>query len=295
MSDLTKKVNQAIKLLRLADAKASGQASTITFDGGGQAVNNQQVEISYSGGKDSDVILHLAKMAGINHKAIYKATTIDPSGTIAHARANNAAVIFPEKTFFQLIQTSGFPTRRARFCCEKLKEYKVNDVAVQGIRKCESRARMERYEEPTICRIYGSKKNHVNVFLPILEWTDEDVKEFVEQEKIQCHPLYYDEQGHFHPERRLGCMCCPLMSTKRCRAEFKANPGFVKAWIRNGKIWWENRPNTRSHEIYGTIYNLFFYNVFCNNMNDYYRKTTGLFGNLDCKAYMEDYFKIDLP
>lgn len=234
-------------------------------------------------------------MAGINHKAVYKATTIDPSGTIAHARANDAAVIFPEKTFFQLIQTSGFPTRRARFCCEKLKEYKVNDVAVQGIRKCESRARMERYEEPTICRIYGSKKNHVNVFLPILEWTDNDVKEFVEQEKIQCHPLYYDEQGRFHPERRLGCMCCPLMSTKRCRNEFKANPGFVKAWIRNGKIWWENRPNTKSHEIYGTIYNLFFYNVFCNDMNDYYRKTTGLFGNLDCKAYMEDYFKIDLP
>lgn len=36
------------------------------------------VEISYSGGKDSDVILELANMAGIPYRAIYKNTTIDP-------------------------------------------------------------------------------------------------------------------------------------------------------------------------------------------------------------------------
>lgn len=32
---------------------------------------DKEVELSYSGGKDSDVILELAKMAGINYKAIY--------------------------------------------------------------------------------------------------------------------------------------------------------------------------------------------------------------------------------
>ena len=35
MSELNKKVNQAIKLLRLADAEASSQASIITFNMGG--------------------------------------------------------------------------------------------------------------------------------------------------------------------------------------------------------------------------------------------------------------------
>ena len=234
-------------------------------------------------------------MAGINHKAVYKATTIDPSGTIAHARANNAAVIFPEKTFFQLIQTSGFPTRRARFCCEKLKEYKVNDVAVQGIRKCESRARMERYEEPTICRIYGSKKNHVNVFLPILEWTDNDVKEFVEQEHIKCHPHYYDENGTFHVKRRLGCMCCPLQSMGKLQKDFLAHPRMVRAYIQHGKIWWESHPNARSHSKFECIHDLFFHNVFCDSYNDYRYKTYGLFGHMDTKAFLEDYFKIDLP
>ena len=45
------------------------------------------VELSYSGGKDSDVILELARMSGIKFEAIYKNTTIDTSGTIAHYRA----------------------------------------------------------------------------------------------------------------------------------------------------------------------------------------------------------------
>ena len=43
------------------------------------------VELCYSGGKDSDVILELAKMAGIRFRAIYKNTTIDPPGTIRHS------------------------------------------------------------------------------------------------------------------------------------------------------------------------------------------------------------------
>lgn len=65
---LKKKVNFAIKLLQ-----------SIPLDSG-------PVEVSVSGGKDSDVILELAKMAGIPYRAIYKNTTIDPPGTIAHAR-----------------------------------------------------------------------------------------------------------------------------------------------------------------------------------------------------------------
>lgn len=36
------------------------------------------MELSYSGGKDSDVILELAKMSGIPFRPIYKKTTIDP-------------------------------------------------------------------------------------------------------------------------------------------------------------------------------------------------------------------------
>ena len=169
--ELQKKVDFAIKLLR-----------SIPQDG--------DIEISYSSGKDSDVILELAKMAGIPYRAIYKATTIDPPGTIAHAKEMGAEVIRPKKTFFQLISENGFPSRFSRFCCSILKEYKVCDRAIKGIRRSESRKRAERYKEPERCRVYSAKEK-VKEYLPILEWTDQDVEDFIKERNIKCHPLYY--------------------------------------------------------------------------------------------------------
>ena len=169
--ELQKKVDFAIKLLQ-----------SIPQDG--------DIEISYSGGKDSDVILELAKMAGIPYRAIYKSTTIDPPKTIAHAREMGAEVIRPKKTFFQLVSEHGYPSRFSRFCCSILKEYKVCDRAIKGIRRSESRKRAERYKEPERCRVYSAKEK-VKEYLPILEWTDEDVAEFIKERNIKCHPLYY--------------------------------------------------------------------------------------------------------
>lgn len=174
--ELKKKVERAIRLLQSAGK------------------NGRFIEVSYSGGKDSDVILELARMSGINFRAIYKNTTIDPPGTIKHVKEQGAEIIRPKQTFFQLIAKSGFPTRRARFCCQILKEYKVLDYAVQGIRRSESTARAKRYKEPMICRLYG-KDQHVNVILPILEWTDDDVAEFIQERHIQCAPVYYEGGG----------------------------------------------------------------------------------------------------
>lgn len=215
--ELQKKIDRAIKLLRSAQKAYPGQT----------------IEVSYSGGKDSDVILQLAKEAGINYRAIYKNTTIDPPGTIAHAEKMGAEIIRPKMSFLKLIEKSGYPTRRARFCCEQLKEYKVLDVAIQGIRRSESSARAERYKEPQICRIYRGKDNKARVFLPILEWTDKDVAEFIADRKIQCHPLYYDENGKFHVERRLGCLGCPMASDNGL-SDFKQFPKLAKAWLRGG-------------------------------------------------------------
>lgn len=59
------------------------------------AVGENQVEVSYSGGKDSDVILELAKMSGVKYRAIYKNTTIDPPGTIAHCVENGVEIMKP--------------------------------------------------------------------------------------------------------------------------------------------------------------------------------------------------------
>lgn len=274
--ELQKKVDRAIKLLQ-------------------SICKDQQVELCYSGGKDSDVILELAKMAGINYRAIYKNTTIDPPGTISHCVKNGVEVVRPKISFFQLIERKGFPTRRARFCCEYLKEYKIMDKAIQGIRRSESVKRAKTYNEPTKCRIYGSKKNYVEVIYPILDFTDKDIEEFVKERDVKLHPLYYDEDGSLNIKKRLGCMGCPLKSDNGL-ADFKANPKLVRAWLRAGKKWWDSKPNIESRKKYWDIYELFVSSIF---FDSYERSMAvirgGLFDDrIDCKKWLEDYFKITL-
>lgn len=265
-----------------------------------RSLGGQPVELSYSGGKDSDVILHLAREAGLNYRAIYKNTTIDPPGTIRHCLDAGAEIMRPKVSFFGLIAQRGFPTRFSRFCCEALKEYKVMDNAIHGIRRAESTARAKRYKEPIICRTYG-KKDRVNVFLPILEWMDADVAEYVTQNAIKCHPLYYDDQGRFHPERRLGCMGCPLR-TDNGLAEFIKNPALARAWLRAGQRWAdkprEGKRKPVSLRLFADIYENFFFHLFAGKHPHPYqwfleRKHT-LFGTTDFKQALERILKADL-
>ena len=178
--DLQKKIDRAIRLL---------QGVQNGYDG--------EIEVAYSGGKDSDVILQLAKEAGIRYRAIYRNTTIDPPGTIAHVARMGAEIRRPKESFFQLVAKKGFPNRFSRFCCEKLKEYKVMDKCIMGVRKSESSKRDERYNEPTECRWYGRKTeaNHVEAIYPILNWTDDDVLAFIEDRQLTLAPVYYTNRG----------------------------------------------------------------------------------------------------
>ena len=274
--ELEKKVERAIRLLQL-----------IPQDG--------DIELSYSGGKDSDVILELAKMAGIPYRAIYKATTIDPPQTIAHAREMGAEVIHPKKTFFQLVGKSGFPSRFSRECCSVLKEYKVCDRAIQGIRRSESRKRAERYKEPEVCRVYSAKEK-VKVYLPILEWTDQDVAEFIKERNIKCHPLYYSREGQFDVTKRLGCMGCPLASRNKRIQFFKENPKWLKAWIRAGQKWYtsEKYQNGKAKHKFKDAFEVMGYMLFCDNMDEFKEKTYTLFGEFDWKEFLQNEFKIDM-
>lgn len=273
---LQKKVDFAIRLLR-------------------SIPQDSPIEVSYSGGKDSDVILELAKMSGMPYRAIYKNTTIDPPGTIKHCKSKGVEIFAPTINFFDLVKKKGCPTRRARFCCEELKEYKVLDRAIQGIRRYESVARDKRYKEPEICREYGN--GDASVYLPILEWTDEDVAEFVTEHGIKCHPLYYDEQGNFHVERRLGCIGCPLQADNG-KTDYKKYPKLLKQLVKSAQMWMD-APHKRATSIekFGNAYNLVFHNLFCKSYEEFENLISGgMFPEtaIDAKSFMEDYFKIDL-
>lgn len=276
-SELVKKIGQAVKLLQVS---AGGDV----------------VEVAYSGGKDSDVILELARMSGIKYRAIYKNTTIDPPGTIKHCKENGVEVLAPKKNFITILEENGFPNRFSRFCCRYLKEYKVLDTVIMGVRKAESIKRAKRYSEPTECRFFGSKKEHINAIYPILEWTDQDVVDFIVERGIKIHNLYYREDGTIDPQRRLGCMCCPLASIKKRREQFKKYPNMVKIYIRAGQKYRETHPSVDRVKAHESVYSWFVSEVFYDSWSAWELSRNDLLFEVevDYKKMIEDYFNVKL-
>lgn len=277
--DLQKKIDRTIRFIR-------------------SIYDDEPVEVAYSGGKDSDVILELVKMAGINYRAIYKNTTIDPPGTIKHCLDNGVEILRPETSFFKLIEKKGFPSRNIRFCCEKLKEYKVLDRCILGVRREESVKRAKRYSEPEVCRVYSKTDKTKNAwhYYPLLDWTNADVSEFISERNIRCHPLYYDESGMFHPERRLGCMCCPLASRNKRIEQFKMYPNMVKAYIRAESKYLMSHPNSPALARVRNVYEWFVLQLYCDSYEDFrMRFGRTLFSPpVDCKKFLEEQFFIKL-
>lgn len=245
--ELQQKVERAVRLIQSA-----GYA------------DGAPVEVAYSGGKDSDVILELTRMAGIPYRAIYHNTTIDPPGTIRHVKEAGAEILQPEKSFFQLIAEMGMPNRFQRSCCRLIKEHKVLDRCIMGVRKAESTSRDKNYEEPTECRIYGRgrKTESVEAFYPILSWTDDDVVAFIEARGIKVHPLYYREDGTIDPKRRLGCMCCPLAYYRKRIDYFRRYPGMVRAYCRAAQKYRDTHPDVDTVKKYADVYEWFTREVF---------------------------------
>ena len=277
---LDRKIDAAIKLLQ-----------SIPTDEG-------PIEVCYSGGKDSDVILELAKMAGINYRAIYKNTTIDPRGTIKHVREMGVEVVQSKENFLSIVRRKGMPSRFNRFCCEILKEYPILPRAVLGIRRDESRKRAERYKEPEQCRVY-SGGTKVRQYLPILEWSNDDVKEFVEERKIKCAPVYYDKDGNFDVNRRLGCVGCPLANKKARRAEYLENPKMLLAQVKAFQDYYDKRiaagvASKTCVECGGNAWVFFYASLFYDSFAEFKDKCTNLLFEFDIEAYMKDYFKIKL-
>lgn len=140
--------------------------------------NDFGFHLSFSGGKDSQVIYELCKIAGVKFKAFFYKTSVDPPELLLFIRKNYPDVewIKPKKTMFQLIlKKKMLPMRKARFCCEYLKERNgLNAVVITGITKAEGHKRKKRKEFETSC-VIGKDKNLLN---PILEWTKREVWAF---------------------------------------------------------------------------------------------------------------------
>lgn len=165
-------------------------------------------------------------------------------------------------TMWNLIPPSRIPpTRVMRYCCEKLKEFGGNGrMTITGVRWAESPNRRKNQGEITVMKGGKAQLNELvesgnfsqtprggvvlnndneesrkmieqcyrlskTVVNPIIDWTNEDVWEFIHEYEVPYCRLY--DEGY----KRIGCIGCPMGSTEHRKAEFERYPKFKQAYI----------------------------------------------------------------
>jgi len=170
--------------------------------------------VSFSGGKDSLVVLDLAERAGIR-KAIFCDTTIEFPETLKYVDKIRGAfsleieTVRAPVTFFDMVGRLEVPSRRLRWCCDVFKFGPIANYArrngihafLTGLRNDESSRRS------------GYMVNDRNPMLPfgqinpIIDWSSDDVWDYINRYSLPSNPLYdkFD---------RVGCWCCPYRTNE---------------------------------------------------------------------------------
>lgn len=217
--------------------------------------------VTTSGGKDSDVCLALAKIAGINYEVSHNHTTADAPETVYHVRdtfrrleADGVKCTINRPTYKGLPVTMWTlipqklmpPTRLVRYCCDVLKEGGgTGRMITTGVRWSESVKRKNSrgiYEtmpsdrkkkitlnndnEDTRQLFENCKLKAKRVCNPIVDWTDQDVWDFVSFVKVPVNVLYGCGFS------RVGCIGCPMAGKQGRMTEFTKWPTYQKAYTR---------------------------------------------------------------
>lgn len=216
--------------------------------------------ITTSGGKDSDVCLHLAEVSGINYEVQHSHTTADAPETVRHVREtfrrleecgikctiNKPTYKGAPVTMWTLIPKKLMPpTRMVRYCCDVLKEQGGKDRMIcTGVRWEESESRKnnrsafelsnKRKEKRMLLSDCDDKRRlfencqlkSTRVVNPIIDWSEDDVWDYIKAENIKTNPLYCE--GF----RRVGCIGCPIARKRVRELEFARWTAYKSAYIR---------------------------------------------------------------
>jgi phosphoadenosine phosphosulfate reductase len=193
-----------------------------------------------SGGKDSCVILELAKMSGVKFESHHNLTTIDPPELVRFVMEKHpeTKIDRPAVPFLRLLPSKGFPQRQSRWCCAVYKEGGgAGRKVITGIRWAESSKRAGR-RMVEVC-MTDKTKTFVHA---IIDWTEEDVWQFIRERNIPYCCLY-DQGNH-----RIGCLFCPMASRQRLK-DHDRYPQFVKLYIQAFEAMYQDRKAKGSDSI----------------------------------------------
>ncbi len=174
---------------------------------------------AFSGGKDSCVIKHLVERAAVKVDWHYCVSPIDPKGVRDFIKWHHPDVQwdYHARGFWKTVVKKGLPTRRARWCCEIIKEAGgMGRTVIVGNRRAEGAMRSKQ-------KCFEKHRKVDKIFVrPILSWTDGEVWEYIALNDIYVSAYYR------HGFRRLGCVLCPFV--RDVKFEIERFPEIAKLW-----------------------------------------------------------------
>lgn len=255
-----KKIAHSIDLLRKAERLAK------SYD------KENGYFLAFSGGKDSQCLYHMAKLAGVQFQAHMNLTSVDPSEVIRFVRKQYPDVLLakPHDSIFNVaIRRKILPTMRVRWCCEEYKEMAgAGKVTLIGIRKAESVRRSKRneveinnhsfsgtldeleyYRKQKTAKAKQRKAQKNGECVTIVNADGERVLGCIRgKESLLISPIiewtdnevwiFLNTLGIAHCElydqgyHRIGCILCPMSSPKQKAKEMMRWPHVKRNWIK---------------------------------------------------------------
>ena len=254
------KLEHSVSLLR----KAEGLAKM--YDG------EDGFFLAFSGGKDSQALYHVTKMAGVLFKGHFSPTSVDPPDLIRFIKNEYPSVEWGHLDFSiyqRAVERRILPTMRVRWCCADFKETAgAGKVTLIGIRKEESARRAKRHEVEVSNKKFSGSLDEFD------DWSAEEIMrkqkrnskrkinddEFSVKQDSEVHCIngkdsilispifdwtekdiwYFLDKiiGAPHCKlydegyKRIGCILCPMSSPKSKQRDIGRFPHVKRNWIK---------------------------------------------------------------
>jgi len=189
--------------------------------------------VSFSGGKDSTAVLHIARKAGVT-KAFFIDTGIEFPETLSFVRSQGVDVIQKAVDFWQAAEKAGPPAKDHRWCCKLLKLHPLK-LYLADIGPCVTVQGNRWYESWNRAGLDETSQNPANPLQlnisPIRNWRALEVFLYLWWQGLAINPLY--DMGL----ERIGCYLCPAMLESEYEELKTIQPASAERWTAFLETW----------------------------------------------------------